>query len=44
MVSADKLVAVDLALTQKSALVRTTPVERTPSGLGPDERDIDTAR
>jgi hypothetical protein len=44
MVPADKLVAVDLALTEKSALMRTTPVERTPSGLGSDEGDIDTAR
>jgi hypothetical protein len=44
MVPADKLVALDLAFAEKSALMRTTPVERAPTGLGSDEGDIDTPR
>jgi hypothetical protein len=44
VVPADKLIALDLAIAEKSALVRTTPVERAPSDLGSDKGDIDTAR
>jgi hypothetical protein len=44
MVPADKLVALDLALAEKSARVGTTPVERAPSGVGSGEGDIDATR
>jgi len=43
MVPADKLVSLDLAFAEKSASVRTTPVEAAPSRLGSDEDDIDTS-
>jgi hypothetical protein len=44
MVPTDKLVSLDLALAEKSALMRTTSVERAPTGLGSNEGDINTAR
>jgi hypothetical protein len=43
MVPADKLVSLDLAFAEKSTLVRTTSIERAPTGLGSDEGDIDSA-
>jgi hypothetical protein len=44
MVPADKLVTLNLALAEKSPLMRTTSVECAPTDLGSDESDIDTAR
>ena len=44
MVAANQLVALDLALAEQSALVRTTTIEGTPSRLSPDERDVDAGR
>jgi hypothetical protein len=44
MVSANQLVALDLALAEQSALMWTTTVEGSPSRLGPDERKVNAGR
>jgi hypothetical protein len=42
MVPANKLVALDFALAEKSALVRTTAFKCAPSRLGSEEGNVDS--
>jgi hypothetical protein len=44
MVSANQLIALDLALAEQSTLVRTMTFEGSPSRAGPHERKVDACR